>query len=427
MLPANYRFENMEKSQQGWSRRKFIFTLTGTGTVITLNPLFSWGAVEIDPRVASIVARTIGIDTHNHIDVPLHAGELNGPNVDLSGEIKKSGLSAICMTFAVDYQQLRNPGEAYERFINGLNAMDIVLESNHMKRSMNLADLHTAYDNHIPTVIQSVEGAHFLEGHLDRLGVAYSRGLRHLGLLHDSDASVPLGDVYTNAPQWGGLTTFGADVIKECNKLGILVDLTHASNATINAALKVTTRPVLISHTGLDTQLGQNQFMAKMMHPRLISAEQAKIVADAGGVIGVWTHLAETPLEYARNIRAMVNVSGIDHVCIGTDSKLTPAYRSPDSFGPKPGEGSPQPGGGSPGNPREGQHKDVNSHNGPDNGKNSHRIGERTNEAWKDLNAGFYYTVVDAMLKTGFTEDEIGKIGGGNFCRVFDAATVGHI
>ncbi len=150
---------------------------------------------------------------------------------------------------------------------------------------------------------------HFLEGQLDRLEVAYSRGLRQIGLLHDSDASVPLGDVYTNAAKWGGLTTFGSDVIKECNRLGILIDLTHASNETINAALKVTTHPVLISHTGLDTQLGKNELMAKMMRPRLISKEQAKIVADAGGVIGVWTHLSEGRLEYAQNIRAMVNVA----------------------------------------------------------------------------------------------------------------------
>jgi membrane dipeptidase len=248
---------------------------------------------------------------------------LPGPNIDLASEMKRSGLSAICMTFALDYQKISKPGEAY------------------------------------------------------------NRGLRHLGLLHDSDASVPLGDVYTNPPQWGGLTAFGADVIKECNRLGILVDLAHANTETTAAALKMTTHPMIISHTGLDTQLGQNPNMARMMRPRLISKEQAKIVADAGGVIGVWTHLADTPLEYARNVRALVDVIGIDHVCIGTDTKLTPSYR-------------------------------------PDRG----RIGERTNQAWQDQKFGFYYTVVDAMLKIGFTSDEIGKVGGGNFCRVFDAATL---
>lgn len=250
--------------------------------------------------------------------------------------------------------------------------------------------------------------------------IAYNRGLRHLGLLHDSDASVPLGDVYTNPAQWGGLTAFGTDVIKQCNKLGILVDLTHCSNDTINAALKVTTKPIIIPHTGLDTQLGKNEFMAKMMRPRLISKEQAKIVADAGGVIGIWTHLAETSLEYAQNIRAMVDATDIDHICIGTDTKLTPPYRPTGGFGLKSGDRKSQSATGDQHNERLRDDNDKKITDGIDN---RGRAGERTNEAWQGQKEGFYYTVVDALLKTGFTEDEIGKIGGSNFCRIFNAAT----
>ena len=394
----------MLKSQTTYSRRKFLHTISGAGAAMMLSPLAAWTIEELDPRVAAIVAGTIGVDTHNHIDVPLTTAEVPGPNIDLAGEMKRSGLSAICMTFALDYQQMHNPGEAYERFINGLVSMDQQLTRNSMQRSLNLGDLRTAHKKRKPTVIQSIEGGHFLEGHLDRLGVAYDRGLRHLGLLHDNDASVPLGDVFTNPPRWGGLTAFGADVIRECNRLGILVDLAHANAETVAAALKVAAHPVIISHTGLDSRLGQDPDMARMMRPRLISKEQARVVADAGGVIGVWTHLSDSPLEYARNVRALVDVIGIDHVCIGTDTKLTPAYRPAGSSGPKPD--SPKPGSSGP---------------RPD----SVRIGERTNLAWKDQTVGFYYAVVDAMLKTGFTAEEIGKIGGGNFCRVFDAATAG--
>ena len=401
-----------------WSRRELLATLTGAGAAMVLNPLLAWAVDELDPRVASIVAKTIGIDTHNHIDVPFAAAEVPGPKVDLAGEMKKSGLSAICMTFAVDRPALINPGDAYERYRNGLASMDKMLESNNMKRSLNLADLRAAHTRRQPTVIQSIEGGHFLEGKLERLEEAYNRGLRHLGLLHDNDASVPLGDVYTNTAKLGGLTAFGAGVIRECNRLGILVDLAHASNETANAALKVTTKPVIISHTGLDTQLGQNPVMAKMMRPRLISKEQAKILADAGGIISVWTHLADTPLEYAQNIRTLVDVMGIDHVCIGTDTKLTPSYR--------PGGPGPQPGGGNSGNQQGGPPREANAQNGPGGGQDRGRAGERTNYAWQDQTAGFYYVVVDALLKTGFTEDEIGKVGGGNFCRVFDAATAGH-
>jgi membrane dipeptidase len=372
--------------QTSYSRRHFLSTIAGTGAAIALGPRLSWAADTLDPRVAGIVAKTIGIDTHNHVDVPLTSAEMPGPNIDLTGEMKRSGLSAICMTFATDYQ----PGDAYDRFLKGLESMDRQLKLNGIKRSLTPADVTAAHKNGQPAVIQAIEGAHFLQGHLERVEEAYNRGLRHFGLLHDSDASVPLGDVYTNPPRFGGLTKFGTDVIKECNRLGMLIDLAHCDLQTTKAALKTTTRPVIVSHTGLDTQLGSNPRMAEMMRPRLISKEQAKLVADAGGAIGVWTHLSDTPLEYAKNIRALVDVIGIDHVCIGTDTKLT--------------EPTPRPGGGF----RPGQ-QDA-------------RIGERTNLAWADQTAGFYYVVVDAMLKTGFTPDEIGKVGGGNLLRIFGEA-----
>lgn len=350
--------------------------------------------------MADIVAATLGIDTHNHVDVPLTAAEMPGPEIDLAGEMKRSGLAAICMTFATDYQQ----GDAYDRFLRGMASMDRQLERNGMKRSLNPEDVRAAHKNGQPTVIQAIEGAHFLQGHLERVEEAYNRGLRHFGLLHDSDASVPLGDVYTNPPRFGGLTAFGSDVIKECNRLGMLVDLAHASMQTTEAALKVVTRPVIISHTGLDTQLGSDPRMAQRMRPRLIGKEQAKMVASAGGLIGVWTHLADTPMSYARNIRALVDVIGVDHVCIGTDTKLTPS--SPRPLGPGPG--GPPPSGTGPGTPGPGQLRP--------------RVGERTNQAWQDQTAGFYYAVVDSLLRTGFTQDEIGKIGGGNFLRVFGEA-----
>jgi membrane dipeptidase len=275
--------------------------------------------------------------------------------------------------------------------------MDEQLARSGMKRSLNLADVRAAHAAGKPTVIQSVEGAHFLEGRLARVEEAYGRGLRHLGLLHDSDASAPLGDVYTNPARLGGLTALGADVIRECNRLGMLVDLAHGSADTVRAALKVTTNPVIISHTGLDTQLGQNPNMAGMMRPRLISKELAQDVAGAGGVVCVWTHLADTPAEYVQNIRALVDVMGIDHVGIGTDTKLTPASGGGRGAGRGPGGQGTGPGGG--------------------------RIGERTNQAWQGQTVGFYYAVVDAMVKAGFSPDEIGKVGGGNFLRVFDAAT----
>lgn len=371
----------MNTNNSDWTRRKFITSITSVGLAVMLAPVASWAIGDIDPKVADIIRKTIGIDTHNHMDVPFKSADFAADQYDLGGELKESGLTAICMTFCVDRPELTTAGEAYERFILSLDEMDVLLKANNLSRALNYADLEQARKHNKTIVIQSVEGGHFIEDKLERIEIAYKRGLRHLGLLHDNQSSVPLGDIYTDPPKFGGLTEIGKNVIKECNRLGILVDLAHCSNDAINDAIEVSTRPMLVSHTGLNTRLGHNEKMAKIMMPRLISKEQAKIVANAGGIVGVWTHFAETPLEYAQNVRAMVDVVGVEHVCIGTDTKMSMPQNRNDKF------------------------------------------GRLTNQTWPDAKDGFFYSVVDAMLQSGFTESEIIKIGGGNYCRIFDAAT----
>ena len=132
------------KLHGSYSRRQFLFSAAmATSATVMLRPRSGWAADMTDPRVADIVAKTIGIDTHNHIDVPLTAAEMPGPDIDLTGEMKRSGLSAICMTFATDYQ----PGDAYDRFLKGLASMDRQLERNGMKRSLTPADIRTAHKN----------------------------------------------------------------------------------------------------------------------------------------------------------------------------------------------------------------------------------------------------------------------------------------
>lgn len=368
------------------SRRDFVLKTTAAGTALMLSPMFSLASNE-DEKIAKIVAKTFGIDTHNHVDVPFNLEEFVGQKYDLAGELKKSGLGAICMTFSVDRPALKQPGDAYNRFITSLNEHDEILKDNNIQRALNYADIKKARQDKKAIVIQSVEGGHFLEGEIERLTEAYHRGLRLLGLLHDNDATPPLGDIYTNPAKYGGLSEFGAEVIKECNRLGILIDLTHCSDETINEALKTSNKPMMVSHTSLNTQLGKNENMNKMMMPRLIKKDQAKIVAESGGVVGVWKHLTETSSEYVQNIRAMVDLVGIDHVCIGTDTKMAITSKSEVA-----------------------EIKPI-------------RVGEQTNYVWQNQTKGFYYEVVENMLKVGFSEKEIGKIGSGNFLRLFDLAT----
>ncbi len=362
------------------SRRDFLMTISGAGLAMMIAPAFRWAGKEKNDRVMDIVSRTIGVDTHNHLDVPFDKNVFDKQTYNLSGEMKKSGFAAISMTFCVDRPKLEKEGEAFDRFIISLDEHDKLLLDNNMKRALNFSDLEKAHKQNKPIVIQSVEGGHFLEGKIERLDIAYKRGLRHLGLLHDAQSAQPLGDIYTNQPKFGGLTEFGKQVVKRSNELGMLVDLAHCSDDGINDALEISSKPMIISHTGLNTRLGKDTRMAEMMKPRLISAKQAKIFANAGGVIGVWTHLADSPLELAENIMALVDVVGVDHVCIGTDTRME------------------MPSG-------------------------NDRFGRKTNDTYSAESTGFLFYVVEAMLKAGFSEREVSKIAGGNYCRIFNEAT----
>jgi membrane dipeptidase len=375
------------------SRREFLTTAVGAGGAMLLGPAWLHAAGDgVDPRVAQVMSRAISIDMHNHVypagtephtqqgQPQRQEEQQQALGLFLAEEIKQSGLTAVCASFVLDFAPFAKPGDARDHYLSWLTAMDAQLEKGHMRRALNLKDLQAAHDHRQPTIVQTVEGSQFIEGQLDRVEEVYKRGVRNLQLLHERDDMVsPLGDVITSPAHLGGLTAFGAKVVKECNRLGIVVDLAHASPETVLGALKVATQPILVSHTGLDSRTGSNPRMAEIMKPHLISKEHAKVVADAGGVIGVWTKLADSPKEFVENIKAMVDAVGIDHVGIGTDTDLL-----------------------------------------------SSRVGQGTNKAWPGLTGGFFPAVVGEMLLQGFTPDDIGKVSGGNFCRVFGKVTAGH-
>jgi membrane dipeptidase len=382
----------LKNDYPGLSRREFLTTAVGAGGAMLLRPAWLSAAGNgVDPRVAQVMSGTIGIDMHNHVypagtephpqhGQPRQEDQQQAPDLFLAEQLKRSGLTAVCASFVLDHAQNDKPGDAQDNFLRWLTAIDAQSEKEHIRRALNLKNLQAAHSHGQPTIVQTVEGAQFIEGHLDRVDEAYKRGVRHLQLLHERDDMVsPLGDTNTTPAHLSGLTAFGAEVVKKCNRLGIVVDLAHASHETVLGALKVATQPAIVSHTSLDSRTGGNPRIAEMMKPRLISKEHAKVVADAGGVIGVWTHLADSLKDFVESIKAMANAVGIDHVGIGSDTDLL-----------------------------------------------SSRVGQGTNTAWPGLSGGFFHAVVGEMLLQGFTPDDIAKVGGGNFCRVFGKATAGH-
>ena len=100
-----------------------------------------------------------------------------------------------------------------------------------------------------------------------------------------------------------GLTPLGKAVVREMNRVGVVLDPAHATFAVAQDAVDVSTRPVMISHSNLVT--------SAVNHPRLITREHAALIATSGGILGSWP-------------------SGIDHVAIGTDmhANYQPVFRN---------------------------------------------------------------------------------------------------
>ena len=368
----------MTRSYSNNSRRQFLAAAAGMGaaTLLAADPLF---AADIDPRVAHIVSSSITVDMHNHIAVPYTrhpTATQSDPAIELAAEMNRAGFCAICQTFSPDDLYTAEVGEMNTYVLHGLEYEDRLLARNRMRRALNMKDLHTAHERGEPIIIQAVEGSIFIEGHLERLEAAYRRGLRVAQPVHTVDDLVaPLADIYTQPAHLGGLTPAGVEFIKECNRLGIVVDLSHASSQAVEAALRISTQPMLYSHTAMlrtaasrpGTQMGR---------------DEARMIVEAGGVLGAWWRVATSVEEYVDAIKTLVDAAGIDHVGIGTDSVLAqpnPIFNLPS-----------------------------------------------TNDLWEDQHGGFFYVVAGEMLKRGFSPEEIAKIGGGNFCRVFAAVTEGR-
>ena len=155
------------------------------------------------------------------------------------------------------------------------------------------------------------EGGDFVETTVDRVAQSYAMGVRSITLVHYRINS--LGDVQTEAAVHGGLTAVGREVVSEMNRLGMVVDLAHATMQTTADAAEQATKPIMVSHSHL-AHPGAD-------HPRLLTIEHARIVAATGGVVGAWPAgiACQTLSDYVSEICRLIDAIGIDHVAVGTD------------------------------------------------------------------------------------------------------------
>ena len=157
----------------------------------------------------------------------------------------------------------------------------------------------------------SVEGAHDLEGQLGNVGRLYDAGFRMVGLAHFFDNEVAGSK---HGLHKTGLTPFGVQVVRALEDRHMLVDLAHASDATIADVLKIARRPVVYSHGGVKAVCNTN---------RNLTDDQIRGIAANGGVIGIgyWDAAVckPTPAATVKAIAHVRDLVGISHVALGSD------------------------------------------------------------------------------------------------------------
>lgn len=180
--------------------------------------------------------------------------------------------------------------------------------------------------------ILGMEGGHAIENSLGALRAFYAMGVRYMTLTHSNN--IDWADSCCEPAEHGGLTEFGKEVVREMNRLGMIVDLSHVSPETMHDALDVAEAPVLFSHSSA---------RAVTDHPRNVPDDVLRRLPENGGVVMItfvpsfinedvmkWGALPReererTPQPRAtmedviRHIEHVRKVAGIDHVGIGAD------------------------------------------------------------------------------------------------------------
>ncbi|HEV2502395.1 MAG TPA: membrane dipeptidase [Mesorhizobium sp.] len=159
--------------------------------------------------------------------------------------------------------------------------------------------------------VLAIEGAQVLEGDPANVDVLFDAGFRMMSPAHFFDSEMG-GSAH--GVDKGGLTDKGREMVRRMEEKGMILDLAHASSATIDDALAISTRPVVVSHTGVKGTCDNN---------RNLSDEQLKALAARGGLIGIgyWETAVcgKDATAIAKAIQHTVGVAGIDHVALGSD------------------------------------------------------------------------------------------------------------
>ena len=259
-------------------------------------PMAAWGADDYRHRVEQVLLHTPLIDGHNDLPWEIRdrfKGDLAA--VDLKLDTTHLPYPAGASPLMTDIPRLR-AGDVGGQFwsvwipseMKGYQAVQITLEQMDLVKRMAArypADLEMAYtaadvrriqQAHKVASMIGIEGGHQINNSLAVLRQMYDAGARYMTLTHTMNNA--WADSATDAPVHHGLTPFGIEVVREMNRLGMLVDLSHVSPETMKAALAVSEAPVIFSHSSA---------RALVDHPRNVPDDILRSVAANGGVVMV--------------------------------------------------------------------------------------------------------------------------------------------
>jgi membrane dipeptidase len=150
-------------------------------------------------------------------------------------------------------------------------------------------------------VYLSIENGYPIGTDLSLVRTFYDLGVRMFGPVHFANNELADSSTDPKGPEWGGLSTLGKELVAECNRLGIVLDASHAHDLVLEQLLELSATPIILSHSGC---------AAVYAHPRNISDDLLRKLAAQGGVIQMnvfSTYVAELPQDPARNV-AMRNL-----------------------------------------------------------------------------------------------------------------------
>jgi membrane dipeptidase len=265
--------------------------------------------------------------------LPHPTGDQLRTHTDLE-RLKAGGIDAQFFSIFAHPRYAKAPGGTKGRAFQMIDALEeqIRRHSDDLELAIRAEDVRRISRDGKVAVLMGLEGGHAIEDDLVNLREFRDRGVRYMTLTWSNTHG--WADSSSDDSRHGGLTEFGREVIREMNRLGIVVDVSHASDETFWDASRVTRAPLMASHSSARALVG---------NPRNMSDEMLEAVAQDGGIVMVnfggtfidprkattWRIIKDAILHWGPSqvpldllldhIDHVVRVAGIDHVGLGSD------------------------------------------------------------------------------------------------------------